>query len=48
MEITHTHPHYTTDDQRMDKLKETRAVCLAAIGRLRTKPAKRAQTVRIA
>ncbi len=48
MEIKHTHPQYITDDQRMEKLKDTRAVCLAAIGRLRAKPAKPAQTVRVA
>ena len=48
MEIKHTHPKYTTDDQRMEKLKDTRAVCLAAIGQLRAKPAKQSQTVRAA
>ena len=48
MEIKHTHPQYTTDDQRIEKLKDTRAVCLAAIGRLRAKPDKRAQAVRVA
>ena len=48
MEIKHTHPQYTTDDQRLDKLKDTRAVCLAAIGRLRAKPAKQSQSGRVA
>lgn len=48
MEIKHTHPKYTTDEQRKEKLKDTRAVCLAAIGRLRAKPAKQSQTVRVA
>lgn len=47
MEIKHTHPQYTTEEQRMDKLQQTRAVCLAAIGRLRAKPDKRTQTVRV-
>lgn len=48
MEIKHTHPQYTSEDQRTDKLQETRAVCLAAIGRLRAKPDKRAKAVRVA
>ena len=40
MEIKHTHPQYTTDDRRKEKLKDTCAVCLAAIGRLRAKPSR--------
>ena len=48
MEIKHTHPQYTTEEQRMDKLQETRNLCLAAIGRLRAKPDKRAKAVRVA
>ena len=41
MEVKHTHPKYDTDSQRLDRLKETRAVCLAAIAQLRGKSGAR-------
>ena len=47
MEIKHTHPQYTTEAQRLDKLKETRVVCLAAVAQVRGKSAK-PRTLRIA
>ena len=40
MEIKHTHPLYSSDEQRSDKLKETVAVCLAAVAQVRGKSAK--------
>ena len=40
MEIKHTHPLYSSDEQRSDKLKETVAVCLATVAQVRGKSAK--------
>ena len=41
MEVKHTHPKYDTESQRLDKLKETRAVCRAAVAQLRGKSGSR-------
>ncbi len=40
MEVKHTHPKYETESQRLDKLKETRTVCLSVVARLRGKSDK--------
>lgn len=40
MEVKHIHPIYGSESQRMDKQKETRAACLAALAKMRDKADK--------
>lgn len=37
MEVKHTHPQYTSPEQRLAKLKELHAISLAAVGKVRGK-----------